>query len=113
MDLLSLPWWLLPVVLFTVPVLVALGVKTRRGGVEMTEQEVLDGHVLVLEPLRLVLGRVHELDEPLGEAGFQFTLPLLDHHVFAARKDNHLSGGDGELTIRECCCSRLRLGGGT
>ena len=49
----------------------------------------------------------------LGEAGFQFTLPLLDHHVFAARKDNHLSGGDGELTIRECCWSRLRLRGGT
>lgn len=30
MDLLSLPWWLLPAVLFTLPVLVALGVNRWR-----------------------------------------------------------------------------------
>ena len=27
MDLLALPWWLLPAVLFTLPILVALGVN--------------------------------------------------------------------------------------
>ena len=48
----------------------------------------------------------------LGEARFKFTLALLEHHVFAAREDNHLGGGDGELTVRKRRGPHLRLGGG-